>query len=212
MSALTVDFVSDVVCPWCFIGFTRLEQALADAGEESAELTLRPFQLDPSIPPQGVDLREHLGKKYDVDPDSMFSRVEAAARESGIALDFSKIRRFPNTLPAHALIGAAKAKRTQRAVAKALFSAYFLEGKDIGDRAVLTELGRAHGLSDAEVAAALDDPKVLEEIRMETQELAAEGIRGVPFTILENSLAVSGAQPVAVFRAAIDRARTGAPA
>jgi predicted DsbA family dithiol-disulfide isomerase len=209
MSALTIDFVSDVVCPWCFIGFTRLEQALAQEGGE-VDLTLRPFQLDPSIPATGVDLREHLAKKYGADPDTMFSRVEAAAKESGIALDFSKIRRFPNTLAAHALIGAAKAKGTQRAIAKAIFSAYFLEGRDLTDNAVLTEIGVANGFSADEVASTLGDAKALAEIRDEAKELSAQGISGVPFTVFDGKLAVSGAQPLAVFREAIERARSTA--
>jgi predicted DsbA family dithiol-disulfide isomerase len=208
MSALTIDFVSDVVCPWCFIGFTRLEQALDQAGEGEAELTLRPFQLDPTIPPEGVDLREHLAKKYGADPVSMFARVEAAARESGIALDFSKIRRFPNTLAAHALIGAAKAKGTQRAMARAVFAAYFIEGRDLTDNAVLTAIGVANGLSAEEATSALSDPKALDEVRGEAAELSAQGISGVPFTVFDGKLAVSGAQSLAVFRQAIDKARS----
>jgi predicted DsbA family dithiol-disulfide isomerase len=208
MSALTIDFVSDIVCPWCFIGFTRLEQALAREGDE-AELTLRPFQLDPSIPATGVDLREYLAKKLGgANPDTMFARVEAAAKESGIALDFSKIRRAPNTLAAHALIGAAKPKGTQRAMAKAFFSAYFLEGRDLTDDAVLTDIGVANGLSVDEVTNVLGDSKVLDDVRAEARELSAQGISGVPFTVFDGKLAVSGAQPVAVFREAIARARS----
>jgi predicted DsbA family dithiol-disulfide isomerase len=207
MSALTIDFVSDVICPWCFIGFTRLEQALALAGEDAAEVTLRPFQLDPTTPPEGADLRERLAKKYGVDPDKMFGRVEAAARESGIALDFTKVRRTPNTLKPHALIGAAKAKGTQRAFARALFAAYFLEGRDLSDDAVLVELAVAHGFTAEEAKAVLADPKALEETRAEAADFAGQGIGGVPFTVFEGKLAVSGAQPVEAFRDAIEQAR-----
>jgi predicted DsbA family dithiol-disulfide isomerase len=207
MSALTIDFVSDVICPWCFIGFTRLEQALEQSGETGAEVTLRPFQLDPSTPPEGADLRERLAKKYGVDPEKMFGRVEAAARESGIALDFAKVRRTPNTLKAHALIGASKAKGTQRALARALFAAYFLEGRDLSDDAVLSDLAVAHGFSAEEASALLADRAVLEETRSEAAELAGQGIGGVPFTVFDGKLAVSGAQPVEAFREAITRAR-----
>jgi predicted DsbA family dithiol-disulfide isomerase len=207
MSALTIDFVSDVICPWCFIGFTRLEQALAQAGEDAAEVTLRPFQLDPTTPPEGADLRERLAKKYGVDPDKMFGRVEAAARESGIALDFTKVRRTPNTLKPHMLIGAAKAKGTQRAFARAMFAAYFLEGRDLSDDAVLVELAVAHGFTAEEATAVLADPEVLAQTRDEAKDLAGQGIGGVPFTIFEGKLAVSGAQPVEAFRSAIEQAR-----
>lgn len=205
MGVLAVDFVSDVICPWCFIGFTRLEQALE--GQE-ADVTLRPFQLDPSTPPEGADLRERLRAKYGVDPEQMFGRVEAAAREAGIALDFAKVRRTPNTLKAHVLMGAAKAKGTQRALAKALFGAYFLTGEDIGDDAVLTKLATAHGFTEEEAAAVLADERARAATQDEAAELSAQGIRGVPFTIFEQKLAVSGAQPLEVFQQAIARART----
>lgn len=211
MSALTIDFVSDVICPWCFIGFTRLEQALAQAGEDNAEVTLRPFQLDPSIPPEGADLRARLESKYGVAADTMFGRVEAAARESGIPLDFAKVRRMPNTLKPHALIGAALAKGTQRALARAIFAAYFLEGQDLSDDAVLVALATAHGFSAAEATAILADPRALEETRAEAAELAGQGLGGVPFTIFEGKLAVSGAQPVEAFRQAMKQAREAAP-
>lgn len=210
MSTLTIDFVSDVICPWCFIGFTRLEQALAQAGEDAAEVTLRPFLLDPSTPPEGADLRERLQKKLGGDPEKIFERVEAAARESGIALDFAKVRRTPNTLKAHALIGAAGPKGTQRALARALFTAYFLEGRDLSDDAVLADIAVSNGFDAAEAAAVLSDAQALEETRAVAAELSAQGISGVPFTIFDGKLAVSGAQPVEVFRQAIARARAGA--
>jgi predicted DsbA family dithiol-disulfide isomerase len=207
MSPLTVDFVSDIICPWCFIGFTRLEQALVQAGEETAEVTLRPFQLDPTTPPEGADLRERLAKKYGVDPEKMFGRVEAAARESGIELDFARVRRTPNTLKAHALLGAAQSKGTQRALARALFAAYFLEGRDLSDDAVLVDLGVTHGFTSEEAAAVLADRTAMDETRAEAAELAGQGIGGVPFTIFEGKLAVSGAQPVEAFQQAIGQAR-----
>lgn len=206
----TVDFVSDVICPWCFIGLVRLESALeqekADGGPERT-IAFHPFQLDPSTPPEGADLRERLAKKYGADPETMFERVESVARESGIPLDFGKIRRTPNTLKAHALIGAAKDAAQQHALAKALFSAYFLEGLDIGDRDTLVTIAQQHGLDADKTIAALDDPAALEAVRKETQELSAQGIRGVPFVIFDNKVAVSGAQPVSTFREALDRTK-----
>lgn len=206
MAALRIDFVSDVICPWCFIGFTRLEQAVAAAGEE-ADITMRPFQLDASTPPEGADLRERLAKKYGLDPEKMFGRVEAAARESGIPLDFTKVRRTPNTLKSHVLLGAAKAKGTQLALTRALFQAYFLEGRDLSDEATLLAIATAHGFDADEARALVSDPKALEETQTEAAELSAQGISGVPFTIFEGKLAVSGAQPLEVFQQAMTRAR-----
>lgn len=203
---LTVDFVSDVICPWCFIGFTRLNQALEKSGLADAPVTLRPFQLDADTPPEGADLRERLKKKYGADPETMFGRVEQAARASGIPLDFSKVRRTPNTLKAHVLLGAAIDKGTQLGLAKALFAAYFLEGEDIGQDEVLTKLAVAHGFTADEAKTILADQALLLQTRMEAEGIAAQGISGVPFTIFDRRLAVSGAQPVEAFQEAIEQA------
>lgn len=204
-----IDFVSDVVCPWCFIGLVRLEEALAQAkasGAPEPVIAFHPFQLDPSTPTEGVDLRERIAKKYGADPDAMFGRVESVARESGIPLDFSKVRRMPNTLKAHVLIGSAESSDVQHKLMKALFAAYFLEGKDIGDDATLVAIATAHGLDADKTLAVLSDPSAIEAVRRATQELGRSGITGVPFVIFGGKLAVSGAQSVSVFRQAIDRA------
>jgi predicted DsbA family dithiol-disulfide isomerase len=204
---LTIAIVSDVVCPWCFIGTSRLEKALESFPDLDAQVTYLPFLLDPSTPPEGADLRERLRKKYGGDPEAMFGRVEAAARETGLALDFSKVRRSVNTLKAHTLLRHALAKGTQRALAKALFGAYFTEGRDVGDEAVLLELAQAHGFSGPEAEALLHDAAELATTKDEASAMAKEGIDGVPFFILGDHLAVPGAQPVQVFRDAIARAR-----
>jgi predicted DsbA family dithiol-disulfide isomerase len=207
-----VDLVSDVICPWCFIGLVRLEEALAKTGASDVELTLHPFQLDPSTPPEGADLRERLAKKFGVTPANVFQRVEAAARESGIPLDFEKVRRSPNTLKAHTLLGAAKAKgsATQRALARAIFEAYFLEGRDVGEADVLADTAAAHGFDRDAVLALLADPSAIAATRHEAAELAGQGISGVPFTIFDGKLAVSGAQSVETFASVVDRARSDA--
>jgi len=209
---IEIDFVSDVICPWCYIGFHRLEQALAAAGTSSSDrVTLRPFQLDPDTPPEGADLRERLASKYGADPEAMFPRVEAAAREAGLTLDFAKVRRTPNTLAAHTLLAAAEAKGTQRALARALFEAYFLEGKDPSLTAVLGDIASKHGFTREEAEALVTDAGALQATRAEAQAIASQGIRGVPFTIFAGKLAISGAQPLEVFRSALDRARTPEP-
>ena len=202
----TIDFVSDVICPWCFIGFTRLQQALEKSGMNDAAITMRPFLLSADTPPEGTDLRESLQKRYGGDPEKMFSKVEAAAKASGIPLDFTKVRRTPNTLKAHALLTEAIDKGTQLPLAKALFHAYFLEGRDIGEDAVLGELGTAHGFTAEEVTKIVSDRKLLLDTREEAEEIASQGVSGVPFTIFDQRLAVSGAQSVEAFEAAIKQA------
>lgn len=202
---VSVDIVSDVVCPFCFIGMKRVEDALAAEGIADAEVTFHPFLLDPSTPPEGVDLRASLRAKYGGDPEAMFGRVEAMAKESGIPLDFAKVRLHPNTIKAHTLLRHAKERGTQHALARALFEAHFLDGKDIGSDDVLVSLATRHGYDEAEARKLLASPEEAKATRAEAQEAAQQGIRGVPFVILGGKLAVSGAQPVEAFRGAIAR-------
>lgn len=204
---MKIDFVSDVICPWCYIGLARLDQALDLAGIDRAVVAFHPFQLDPTTPPEGADLRERLRTKYGADPEKMFERVVAAARESGIDLDFSKVRRTPNTLKAHVLIGAAAARGTQRDVARALFAAYFREGLDVGDDDVLVGVATRNGFGAEEAAAILGDAELRSATQALARSFAQQGIGGVPFIVFDERVAVSGAQPPAVFAEAIRRAK-----
>jgi predicted DsbA family dithiol-disulfide isomerase len=205
---LSIDIVSDVICPWCFIGVRRLDQALESPKPVDANVVFQPFLLDPSTPAGGADLRERLFAKYGVDPEQMFGRVEAAARESGIPLDFAKVKRTPSTIPAHTLLGHALPKGTQRALAAALFEAYFLEGRDIGDPGVLGDIAASHGFDRDEAIRLAADPAKLASTRAEAAAAAARGIRGVPFFIFDGRIAVNGAQPAEVLRGAIEKATT----
>lgn len=204
---LRIDVVSDIICPWCFIGTRRLEQALAALdGAAAVTVTYHPFLLDPSIPPAGVDLRERLRKKYGADPETMFARVEGAARESGIPLDFAKVTRTVSTIAGHTLMRHAIARGTQPALGAALFDAYFLQGKDVGQESTLAELGAAHGFAIDEALSLIRDEAELRRTRDEAAAWARKGIQGVPFFVFDERLAVSGAQPVAVLAGAIERA------
>lgn len=200
-----IDIVSDIACPWCFIGIERLERALAETGAE-ATVTLHPFLLDPDGPDSGTDLRERLRQKFGGDPTPAFANVERAARESGIALDFAKVHMGYPTLRAHTLLRHAVAKGSQRALSRALFAAYFLEGKNIADPAVLAELAAPHGFAAEEVAALVGDARELAETRQEAEHAARNGVRGVPLFIFDGRTALSGAQPEAVFRETIRKA------
>ncbi|MGE0791943.1 MAG: DsbA family protein [Sandaracinaceae bacterium] len=206
MRELTIDVVSDVVCPWCLIGVTRLDQALEAMPDVRATVRFHPFLLDPSTPDEGVDLRARLEAKYGVPASSMFARVEAAARESGIPLDFAKVTRSVATTRAHTLLRHAADEGAQRRLARALFDAYFLEGLDIGDVEVLTRLAEPHGFDPDEARRLMTDEGELARTRAEAMAMAQQGIRGVPFFIFDERLALSGAQPVEVMREAIGRA------
>lgn len=192
---LDVEIVSDVVCPWCYIGEKRLADAIEKSGLE-VNVHFTPFLLDPSTPEEGADLRDRLRAKYRMDPDVMFKRVEEAAHESGLPLDFSKVRRSVNTIRAHTLMRHAVAKGTQVALGKALFEGYFVKGEDMGQVNELVAIAVQHGFTESEAKALLADDAELEETRQVAREQVERGVSGVPFFILGERYAISGAQPV----------------
>ena len=216
-ATLTVDIVSDVVCPWCFIGKRQLEAALegwrADHPEAGAPLLRwHPFQLNPDMPAAGMDRAEYLRRKFGNPTGAgIYERVRAAAREAGLELALDAIRRQPNTLAAHALVAQAGQRGDlplATALKEALFVAYFQEGRDLSDDAVLREIARGSGLDDAAIDAALDDGSTADEVARADRDLRAQGISGVPlfvFSAGKRQAAVSGAQGPAALRAAIDR-------
>jgi len=204
---LTVDVISDFACPWCFIGSRRLTRVLGartDGG--GAQVHYHPFQLNADTPAAGADLRDYLRERYAGDPEEMFARVEAAARDAGIALDFSKVRTMPNTLSAHILVAAMQESSAQPVLVDAIFAAYFLHGRDIGDTAVLAELAAPHGLRAEQVAALLANEDLRQRVRGLAGSMTAQGITGVPFFVFNQKLALSGAQPAEVFQRAIAEA------
>ncbi|UJR85486.1 DsbA family oxidoreductase [Sandaracinus amylolyticus] len=206
MRELSIDVVSDVVCPWCLIGVRRLELALESFPDLRADVRFHPFLLDPTTPDEGVDLRERLRAKYGVAPERMFERVESAARESGIPLDFTKVTRSVATTRAHTLLRHAAPKGTQRALKKALLDAYFLEGRDVGSVDELVALASAHGFDPDEARALLRDDAELRRTRDEAAAVASQGISGVPFFVFGERLAFSGAQSVDTVKQVIARA------
>lgn len=210
--ALTIDVFSDVVCPWCFIGAARLELALAGMSSElEPELCYHPFFLDPSVPPEGINVPNMLRRKYGADPKQLWARAEASARESGLALDLSLQSMMYPTAAAHTLLRHAHAKGTQFALVKALFQAYFQEALNIGDPSVLASVAEQHGFTRAEALELATSDTELELTQEEASSAAQGGIRGVPFFIFDGRLAVSGAQSVAVLQAAMRQALERAP-
>jgi predicted DsbA family dithiol-disulfide isomerase len=207
MKSLQIDIYFDIGCPWCFIGARRLDAVIAELADE-VEVTVRyqPYLLHPYVPSEGIDLQEMLREKYGTDPRAIFDRVEAAARDEGIPLDLDKQPRAYNTTAAHTLLRHAYDKGTQAALSDALFSAYFLEARDVTDTEVLVELATEHGFTAEEVERLVRDEEELDLTRFEAQRAGAQGIRGVPFFVLDNRFALSGAQPVEAFHEAIARA------
>ena len=207
---LTIDVVSDVVCPWCYVGEKRLEAALA---EEPQPVTLRwrPYQLDPTIPAGGLDRAEYMERKFGKSGrlQSVHDNLTRLGAELGIPFAFDRIKRSPNTLDAHRLIRWASSAGMQGAIVDRLFKAYFVEGRDIGDRGVLIEIAGEFGLVAKLVEKLLKDGADADLVRQEIEQAQGMGVSGVPFFIFGGRLGVPGAQEPSVLRRAMAQARQG---
>ncbi len=208
METLTIDVVSDVVCPWCYIGKRKLEAALASpeaAGLPPVRITWHPFQLNPDLPAEGIDRKAYLEEKFG-GPEratAIYERVRAAGRSAGLELNIDGITRQPNTLGAHALIAFAQQNGADgSAVKERLLKAYFIENRFIGDTEELVAIAVEAGL-DAEAARAfLTDPAQRDAVAQADAQARGMGISGVPFFIFNQKVAVSGAQdPAALVQA-----------
>lgn len=199
-NAITVDVVSDVVCPWCFIGQKRLDKAVAAAGDIEVHIRWRPFQLDPTIPPQGKDRREYMLAKFGSDERirEIHARIEPLGDAEGISFAFDAIKVAPNTLDAHRLIrwAGAAGEAVQNRLVRRLFQLNFEEGVNIGDHAVLVEAAREAGMDASVVATLLPTDVDIEAVRTEIATASRMGISGVPCFLLEGKYAVMGAQDV----------------
>lgn len=204
---VAIDIISDVVCPWCYVGKRRLEAAIARSGRP-VELHWRPFQLDPSIPPAGFDRQTYLKEKFgSMDKVStIHDRLSETGREVGVPFRFDIITRSPNTLDAHRLIRWAASSGHQGAVVEALFRAYFVEGRDLGSASELVRIAAACGMDDTHVHRLLASGTDLAEVRDEIATASRLGVTGVPFFIFAGRYAVPGAQSADVFAAAISKA------
>lgn len=210
--ALQVDVISDVVCPWCFIGKARLDQALTqwrrDHPDEAVEVAWHAFQLNPGMPVEGVDRQQYVSEKFG-GPErarQIYARVEAAGREAGIAFDFSRMQIQPNTRQAHRLIAWAAGQERQHDLVEALFRAYFLSARDLTQDEVLAGVAGEAGLDAADARTFLASDTLSDAVA-EDEALARQlQVQGVPFFIFNRRLAVSGAQPAEVLLEAIGEA------
>jgi predicted DsbA family dithiol-disulfide isomerase len=205
---LTIDIISDVVCPWCYLGEKRLEAALAEEPQLVA-VRWRPYQLDPTIPEGGLDRAEYMAKKFGRDGrlQSIHDKLTRLGAEVGVSFVFDKIKRSPNTLDAHRLIRWALSAGAQVRVVDRLFEAYFVEGRDIGDRRVLTEIASECGLEGTLVEKLLNEGADVDLVREEIAQAQTIGVSGVPFFIFAGRLGVPGAQEPSVLRRAMVQAR-----
>jgi predicted DsbA family dithiol-disulfide isomerase len=204
-----IDIVSDVICPWCFIGKRRLERALQQRAELDVSMTWRAFQLNPDMPPAGMPRAAYIAAKFGstAQASRIYAAVAEAGHSEGIDFAFDRIRRTPNTTEAHRLIRFATQRGRPEEVVEGLFRGYFLEGQDIGDRDTLAEIATEAGFERNEVTAYLAGNAGREEMLAEERSARRLGINAVPCFIVDGGYAISGAQEPEFFLPLFDLAQ-----
>lgn len=193
--SLVIDVVSDVICPWCFLGKRRLDKALASLPDVKVQVIFRPFFLDPTIPPEGMDRRAYMVAKFGEERlKTIHDPLIQAGKEDDVPYEFDRITRTPNTLNAHRLLRWAQTEGVQAAVAEALFMAYWNKGQDVGDTAVLAAIAAAQGLDGEDIRRKLSTDEDAEAVMAEVQQAQAIGVTGVPTFILASRYGIVGAQ------------------
>jgi len=204
---MRIDIVSDVVCPWCIIGYLQLAEALRTRKLEP-EIHWHPFQLNPHMPDEGQNLREHLAAKYGTTPEASVAARERLTRmgaELGFTFAYADDMRTYNTFRSHQLLHWAGTLGRQHELKMALFAAFFTRRENVGDPAVLADVAAGIGLDRALALAVLEDGRYAEAVRQEMQFWVEQGIQGVPAIVLERRHLVSGAQGVERFGAILDQ-------
>lgn len=210
---MKIDFVSDIACPWCAIGLSSLERALADATDAiDAEITFQPFELNPDMAAGGQNVVEHLGEKYGTSAAQSAQNRQALiarAREVGFDMNMTDESRLYNTFDAHRLLHWAKLEGKQPALKKALFAANFTENLDIGDHAVLADAAQNAGLDRSAALEVLASGRYADEVRQSERLWQARGVSAVPSIVINEQYLISGGQPAEVFEQALRQIAAG---
>ena len=209
VKAMILDVFSDTICPWCYVGKRRLERALEARPQRDLTIRWRAFQLNPGMPAEGMDRKAYIDAKFGgaERARAILDTVRAAGAGEGIAFAFDRIKRTPNTLQSHRLIRFAGSQDRQDETLEALFRAYFLQGRNIGDRAVLSGVAEDAGLDRDEAADYLAGDADAEAVLGEDALARRAGINGVPCFIFNGRFALSGAQEPEAFFQLFDLAR-----
>ncbi|MDU8927460.1 DsbA family oxidoreductase [Alisedimentitalea sp. MJ-SS2] len=204
---LRIDIVSDVVCPWCIIGYSQLARAI-DQTDASVQILWHPFELNPQMPPQGQNLREHLAEKYGTTvEDSIKARAQLTelGASHGFTFNFSDDSRMVNTFHAHQLIELAETQGRQTDMKLALFKAHFSDGRDVSDIATLAAIAGELGLDASDAQSALTENRFAGEVRTMQKFWIDKGVRGVPAMVFDLKHLVTGAQGVDTYAQLLKR-------
>lgn len=204
---MKIDFVSDVSCPWCAIGLRNLETALERIGPDlKVDLHFQPFELNPNMGPEGQDIAEHLGEKYGLSPEQLAQNSEnirARGESVGFTFSMGARRRIYNTFDAHRLLHWAEGEGRQHELKQALFKAYFTDGQDPSDTALLVRVAGEVGLDAARAQQVLDSGEFADEVRQQERFYQQQGIHAVPAVIIDDRHLIQGGQPAEVFEQAL---------
>jgi len=199
-NVLRIDMVSDVVCPWCSIGYQRLQAALRSFPELKVELNFQPFELNPLMPAEGQNVNEHIAEKYGADDATIEQnrvRLRAQGKAEGVTFKMDSEARIYNTFLAHKLLHKAEELGTQEALKLALMEAYFAHRRNVSSPEVLADIASAHGFSQELVAETLADEDLSQQVRATQDQYKAMGISAVPTFIFNQQYTVSGAHEAA---------------
>jgi len=208
MQKVTVNMVSDVVCPWCIVGYQRLQKAIETLDDIDVDIKFHPFELNPNMPQEGQNLREHIMEKYGISEQQSAenrARLAAVGQEIGFTFNFTDDSRMQNTFKAHQLIHFAAENGLEEEMKLSLFYAYFTDGKDVNDLDVLIALAGDIGLDKAEVEEVIQSAKYAQAVREEESVWIQRGIQSVPTFVIGNQ-GVAGAQEPATLAAFIRQA------
>ena len=205
---MNLEIFSDLICPWCFIGKRRLDEALATGVGEGVNIIWRAYQLYPTIPTEGMDRTEFARLRYrGADQSAARRQIELEAERIGIDMGFARINRMPNTFQGHRLLHHARTHEVQHELSDRLFADYFERGKDVGDESVLLDAAESVGMDRSDTAAYLASEEGVDAVRREIERASAIGVTGVPCFVFAGAYALPGAQEPEVIAQVIERAK-----
>ena len=204
---IEIDIVSDTICPWCYVGKRRIERAVAGFDGDEVRIRWHPYQLNPGLPPEGMDRSEYVAAKFGgaEAARAVYDRVREAGAADGIAFAFERMPRTPNTFASHRVAHFAARSGSQNEVVEALFRGVFEEGRDIGDHETLLDIGAECGIDPVDLAEYLASTEDVEALRAAEERARQMGVTGVPFFIIGGRYVVTGAQDAAVLRGVLER-------
>ena len=201
---IKLTIVSDVVCPWCVIGYKRLEQAIFEMGiQDKVHIEWEPFELNSNMPPEGEDLHEHVAKKYAMTPEdsaNFQTTMTSLGAELGFTFDYFDGMKVVNTRNAHVLLEYAHEHDKQTELKLRLFKAFFSDRQDVSDQQILIEAVHGIGLDDDEARARITDPKTHKRLQDREAYWQKQGVMSVPTMIFNGKTAINGAQPIEVYK------------